>query len=612
MVQLVRFVGVGGLATLTHVIVASAAFQLLSIEEIWANLCGFGAAFLVSYAGHSRFTFAADTSHDGQFGRFLFVALTGLAASSLIVWIVDAAGGQFLLSMAFVAFLVPFASFLGMKFWVFSHRETLHWPTLPMVLTAFVAVVVFLYVFWDWPINHDTAWYLVATRKMLGGARLYVDIIEVNPPLNFYYTIPALFIADLFNVSDTNGQYLAFSTLYLVSLLWSGAILRRVSTLSAIRTHVFFLFMALVLVLAAVSQVAQRDHLLVLFLMPWAISYLDEAQKPPSLASCAFAAAGICLKPFFLIFPLVMFLRDVWNTRSAKPLVYPQYLLMLAIGVGYVLFVKLVHPEYLDEIAPMAMHVYGAFKTTLFGVLLVQLAPLLLCMMALMSLMTIPAARSNVFVFLALAGFVCYLLQSTGFRYHLIPLNCFALLACAWMLLSFPKFVRSLAPAVMGCCLLMLGLWQTGRYESDYINKVVHQTQLLGPVTSLFTASTSIDPGAPVALRMGIDWTSRYPHNWLYPGAFKSLAATDCNSQPDLCDLLLSFADKNRSDNIEDIIRNQPDILVVDRIDPQFHDDLISWVTFMEEDSRFVEVMQNYDLVHSTREVDYYLRSNLN
>ncbi len=606
--QLIRFIGVGGLATFTHVAVASLAFQFFAMAEMWANFIGFCAAVLVSYSGHSRFTFASVDAHKGQFGRFLFVALTGLAASSTIVWLVNAGGGGFYLAMALVAVLVPMTTFMAMKFWVFSHRDTPVLPSLPMILIALGATFTFLFIYWNWPINHDTAWYLVATRKMLDGAQLYVDIIEVNPPLNFYYTIPALLIADFLGVSDTNGQYLAVALLYLVSLLWSGAILRRVSALSALRLHLFFAFMALIYVLGAVNEIAQRDHLLVLFLSPWAISYLAAGNKPPSLASSAFAAAGICLKPFFLVFPLALFLRDVWHTRSARPFLYPHYLLMLAIGVGYVAFVKMVHPEYLDEIAPMAVHVYGAFKKTTIGVLSEQLIPIILCLTVLVSLMTIPKARTNIFVILAIAGFVCYLVQSTGFHYHLIPFFCFTLLGSAWLMLSSPGFIRPFAPVVMGCGLLLIGLWQTGRYESDFTDKVVHQLQKIGPINSLMAASTTLDPGAPVALRLGIEWVSRYPHNWLYPGAVNTLAETDCAAEAELCALLESFMNKNRNDNLEDIILHKPDVIVVDRIVERLVHDPFTWTTFMQADPRFEDVMKNYELVHTTREVDYYLR----
>nr|WP_282569285.1 GtrA family protein [Aliiroseovarius sp. S1339] len=604
-----RFIGVGGLATFTHVAVASIAFQFLATAEMRANFVGFCAAVLVSYMGHSRFTFASVDAHKGQFGRFLFVALTGLGASSAIVWLVNSSGGGFYLSMALVAVLVPMTTFLAMKFWVFSNRDAPALPSATMVFVALAATSAFLVIYWNWPINHDTAWYLVATRKFLDGAKLYVDIIEVNPPLNFYYTIPSLLIADFLGVSDTNGQYLAVAILYLVSLLWSGAILRRVSGLSAMRLNLFFAFMALVYILGAASEIAQRDHLVVLFLSPWVVSYLSTQNKPPSLASSAFAAAGICLKPFFLVFPLALFLRDVWRTRSARPLLYPHYLLMLAIGVGYVVFVKTVHPEYLDEIAPTAVHVYGAFKKSTIGVLSSQFVPLSLGLVALTSMIAIRNAQANIFAIFAIAGFVGYLVQSTGFHYHLIPFFCFVLLGCAWLLLTAEETSLRLLPALMACGLLVLGLSQTGKYQSDYTDEVVHQLKALGPIDSLMAASTLLDPGAPVALRLGIDWVSRYPHNWLYPGAVNTLEETNCAAEPDLCALLQSFADKNRKDNLEDIVLHKPDVIVTDRIVERLVHEPFTWTTFMQADPRFAEVMKDYELVHSTREIDYYQRT---
>ncbi|GHE96861.1 hypothetical protein GCM10016455_16620 [Aliiroseovarius zhejiangensis] len=510
--------------------------------------------------------------------------------------------------MVLVVFFVPITTFLAMKFWVFSHRETVVLPSGPMVLTALSATFMFLIIYWNWPVNHDTAWYLVATRKMLNGAQLYVDIIEVNPPLNFYYTVLALYIADLLGISDSNGQYLAVAALYFVSLLWTGAILRKVSHLSNGRLNVFFCFIALVYVLAAASEIAQRDHLLVLFLSPWVVSYLSSNETPPSLASSAFAAAGVCLKPFFLVFPLVLFVRDIWRARSLRPFLYPHYLMMLAIGAAYVVFVKTVHAEYLEDIAPMAVHVYGAFKKSTIGVLASQSLPLILCGVALLSLLAFYPSRVNVFLILAIAGFVCYLVQSTGFHYHLVPLFCFTLLGTAWLLLTTERFTFHLIPALMACGLLLIGLWQTGRYESQYTDEVVDQIQEFGPIASLMAASTLIDPGAPVALRLGIDWVSRYPHNWLYPGAINTLAETDCVAEAEYCALLEGFAERNRRGNLDDIIRYKPDVIVVDRIIERLARGSFTWKTFMEADPRFGDVMKDYELVHSTREIDYFLR----
>ena len=46
-------------------------------------------------------------------------------------------------------------------------------------------------------LNHDSAWYLDATSRWLNGAALYRDIIEVNPPLAFFLTAPALWLSGI-------------------------------------------------------------------------------------------------------------------------------------------------------------------------------------------------------------------------------------------------------------------------------------------------------------------------------------------------------------------------------------------------------------------------------
>ena len=47
------------------------------------------------------------------------------------------------------------------------------------------------------PPHPDLAFYLYAARRMLGGAVLYRDVVEINPPLIIWLNIPAVLIAEL-------------------------------------------------------------------------------------------------------------------------------------------------------------------------------------------------------------------------------------------------------------------------------------------------------------------------------------------------------------------------------------------------------------------------------
>ena len=45
---------------------------------------------------------------------------------------------------------------------------------------------------WSSLIHHDVAWSLYLTTQYLNGATLYVDLIEVNPPLIYWLMAPGV------------------------------------------------------------------------------------------------------------------------------------------------------------------------------------------------------------------------------------------------------------------------------------------------------------------------------------------------------------------------------------------------------------------------------------
>jgi putative flippase GtrA len=115
--QLVRFVLVGGAATLTHLVVALAILSgPVRVEPLYANLAAFCVAFGVSYLGHRFFTFKAP----GAPIRFLLAALLGLLVNNAVLVTILAAGMSERLAIGIAALAAPAIVFLVSKFWVFS------------------------------------------------------------------------------------------------------------------------------------------------------------------------------------------------------------------------------------------------------------------------------------------------------------------------------------------------------------------------------------------------------------------------------------------------------------------------------------------------------------
>ena len=121
--RVVRFVLVGGAATLVHVSIALLALHAAGAAPHLANLCGFIVAVVFSYVMHSRVTFRHGGSGKGRGGRvlprFALVAGLGFVISSGAVSGFLALGLAESLAVPLAALVVPVASYLANRFWVF-------------------------------------------------------------------------------------------------------------------------------------------------------------------------------------------------------------------------------------------------------------------------------------------------------------------------------------------------------------------------------------------------------------------------------------------------------------------------------------------------------------
>ena len=120
LVQLLKFAGVGAIATLVHVCVALVASMAFGFAPQAANVSGFAAAVAFSYFGQGRVTFEQDLEHRFHGPRFLATAFAGLIVSSSITEIVAVwYSAPFAVAMAAVAVAVPLTTYLLCRFWVF-------------------------------------------------------------------------------------------------------------------------------------------------------------------------------------------------------------------------------------------------------------------------------------------------------------------------------------------------------------------------------------------------------------------------------------------------------------------------------------------------------------
>jgi putative flippase GtrA len=119
--QYIRFIGIGAVATAVHVSLFAALIELLPISALVGNLAAFGAALLLSFVGHCRWTFRLRDGHGPALRRFTAVAALGLGLNSAIAYgIVDQLGWHYACAVVPMVTVTPVALFLLSRRWAFA------------------------------------------------------------------------------------------------------------------------------------------------------------------------------------------------------------------------------------------------------------------------------------------------------------------------------------------------------------------------------------------------------------------------------------------------------------------------------------------------------------
>lgn len=231
------------------------------------------------------------------------------------------------------------------------------------------------------PLKDDIAWLLYVAHRWMAGRELYVDVVEVNPPLIVWLSAIPLTLSRILGISQQLAAMSAFCAVALGCAWWSACLLRSLGGLFAARIPVFAIIGAVLLIIPA-ADLGQREHLLVAAFLPYLILFArtlaPDANRtlPPvtvSVAAGVLAALGCALKPQYAV---------VFATLEAVALCHglrPWRAAPLAAAVTMVCYVGLVAivcPAYLRNAVPLALALYGATDVP-FSALLLKSATLL-------------------------------------------------------------------------------------------------------------------------------------------------------------------------------------------------------------------------------------------
>ena len=397
------------------------------------------------------------------------------------------------------------------------------------------------------PVNHDVAAVLSFSERWLAGERLYVDLVDVNPPLIYVLN---LLPAALGRVSGLGGVVaLQACLIVLCFMLWRLTLSVRDRTGEGPVERVLLDALPGLVGFGAGYDFGQRDALMVMLALPYVLAAaqrLDGRVPRRALLAATVAAVGFALKPHFLAVPALVegavLVGGLYRRQGSAVLRDKVPWVMAVLWCGYLASLPLAFPEYLANVVPLALAYYLDIGSQTTWDLLAQprLGTAVILFMPLVVLVLLQtAALPRVLALAGLAAIGAVLAQHKGWSYHILPIELFdctlaSVLAARWL----DRLHVGATPAVaVGCAAWLaslFGLYLVAQGEAPWnqlgwrradayaLTNILRQEAGGGRVLAL---SPGIAPVFPALNYANVRMTLRAMNIWLLEGLYRDCPA---------------------------------------------------------------------------------------
>ena len=168
---------------------------------------------------------------------------------------------------------------------------------------------------------HTDVLYLMSIMKTVfsSNQELYIDIIDINTPLAYYFNVPAILLSGLFQISTASAfKIVTILVIVILSILYYHLLGKFLFGRKQKHTFLFFLL----LLLFAGWDFGQREHLLTILLWPLILSrliFLSDHSPPDNRIQILIglmAGIGVMFKPHFVLVLIGMEVFVIIATQS--------------------------------------------------------------------------------------------------------------------------------------------------------------------------------------------------------------------------------------------------------------------------------------------------------
>jgi hypothetical protein len=394
----------------------------------------------------------------------------------------------------------------------------------------------------------DMAFLLYAASRVVDGARLYRDVVEINPPLIVAINIPVVWVSRLTRLNEFL-VYRVFVALMLgLLLLLTRALLSRYAVCGVVARRAVLLVACVSLFPLAGQDYGEREQVVLALMLPYlalaAARLLGRDVRPREAAGIgALTGVALALKPHFALawvaIEVYVRARDASGRYRLTPEVASAGLVVITYAAGVVL----VTPEYVQLVRDLGP-AYATYLRDPFYRLLVTGPGAALVWFSLLAAIAARHATQRPeqwwLLWVAVMGFfLAGTAQEKGLRYHFYPAFALALIllvavaaeARAAAAGAAERLYARIAVAVVAAVVLVAigrttveaaGGSPSARRERAEFLALANEVRERAKGHSIGVFSYNIRSAFPLVNYAGVPLASRFPHWWLFPTSYWS------------------------------------------------------------------------------------------
>jgi hypothetical protein len=484
-------------------------------------------------------------------------------------------------------------------------------------------------------IGTDTGFLLDEAARVLGGARLYANLVEMNPPLIVLVNMAAVLLAWRVGIPEIVAYRLGCFAALFVALGLTGLLLRRLLPDEVALRRAILLLLVFVLFNLSGQDFGEREHLLLMVAVPYLLLTAARARgreipAPLAVLVGLLAGAGLSLKPHFVLLWLSSEAYLRLSRRVAPRVGTPETWTIAGFLALYAAVMVVWAPEYFYLVrlfaGPYTRFLYDPFWHLLLTGPGAQLTLLALIAFAALRRHARHPELFDVFTLGALVSLVAGAAQQKDLRYHFYPSFALAIMLLGLVARDTRESLgnrvrtvyRVLAVSVLATAVVVV----CARNAASLLrlNRDLGQQQLerLLPVVrahatgqSVYVMSYHIGSAYPLINYSGARSASRFPQLWVFPAAYMDqLQGSRPLRYHDPSEMSPSERYLNEA-VFEDLRDQRPKVLVIlqpARDLPMNGFRRLDYVAYFGRDPRIASLFDRYQLVANLGDYAVYER----